>query len=230
MEKLTDIEILYEDDAVIVCYKPAGIATQTNRLGQQDMESLLKNYRAKKGEEPYIGVVHRLDQPVEGIMVFAKNRNAAANLSKQVQQREIGKHYYAIAGMPASKKLEGVLVDYLLFDKKTNRTNVVDVSTRSAQMAKLEYKILRTYWEQGGDRELALYDIMLDTGRHHQIRVQFANMGCPLLGDAKYGDYNDRTTSMSALALCSYRLEFLHPVTGKKMDIKITPANPVFRE
>ena len=81
---IKDIEVIFEDKDILVCRKPAGVATQTKRLGQQDMESLLKNYRAKKGETPYIGIVHRLDQPVEGVMVFAKNQKAAANLSKQV--------------------------------------------------------------------------------------------------------------------------------------------------
>ena len=87
---MNKFEVIYEDDVVLVCYKPAGIATQTKRLGQQDLESLLKNYRAKKKETPYIGIVHRLDQPVEGVMVFAKTQKAAAELSKQVQQRSIG--------------------------------------------------------------------------------------------------------------------------------------------
>ena len=86
-------EILFEDTEIIVCYKPAGVATQTRRLGQQDMESILKNYRAGKKEIPYIGVVHRLDQPVEGVMVFAKTQEAAAGLSQQVRERTIGKKY-----------------------------------------------------------------------------------------------------------------------------------------
>ena len=94
---MIDIEILFEDKDILICRKPAGVATQTKRLGQQDMESLLKNYRAKKGEPPYIGIVHRLDQPVEGVMVFAKNQQAAAHLSKQVQDRVIGKYYYAVS-------------------------------------------------------------------------------------------------------------------------------------
>ena len=120
-------EIIFEDSDILVCRKPAGIATQTKRLGQQDMESLLKNYRAKKGEPPYIGIVHRLDQPVEGLMVFAKNQKAAAYLSKQVQDRVIGKYYYAIsANMPFEKT--AVLEDYLLTDKKTNFTQVLNKS------------------------------------------------------------------------------------------------------
>ena len=114
-----NINILYEDEEVIVCEKPAGVAAQTRRLGQADMESLLKNYRAGKGEQPYIGVVHRLDQPVRGVMVFAKTKEAAADLSRQVQTKMADKFYYAVTdGVPEQKK--GTLEDYLLRDGKTN--------------------------------------------------------------------------------------------------------------
>ena len=101
-----NLQIIHEDNDIILCYKPAGVATQTKRLGQQDIESLLKNYRAKKGEEPYIGVVHRLDQPVEGLMVFAKNQKAAGALSKQVREHLIGKYYYAVSAYAPKNQVE----------------------------------------------------------------------------------------------------------------------------
>lgn len=231
--KISELEILFEDKAVIVCYKPAGIATQTKRLGQQDMESLLKNYRAQKGEVPYIGIVHRLDQPVEGIMVFAKTQTAAAGLSKQIREHGIGKYYYAIAPKPKNGKKQDTLEDYLVADKKSNTTSVVTERTVQAQKAKLAYRIIDG--TEPGDMELpricqeanyALYDIALHTGRHHQIRVQFAHMGCPLLGDTRYGI---RQESGENLALCSYRIEFSHPDTGKRMGFKIVPKNPAFQ-
>ena len=103
---MNTFEVIYEDGSILVCYKPAGIATQTKRLGQQDMESLLKNYRAKKKETPYIGIVHRLDQPVEGVMVFAKTQKATAELSRQVQQRSIGKRYYAISRVSKEQRVQ----------------------------------------------------------------------------------------------------------------------------
>lgn len=220
-------EIIYEDHDIIVCQKPAGFATQTKRLGQQDMESFLKNYRAKKKEPPYIGVVHRLDQPVEGVMVFAKNQKAAASLSKQVQDRVIGKYYYAIsANMPSEK--EGVLEDELFTDKKSNFTQVVDSSAKGSvtdypknvKKAKLEYRV------KDIKEEKTLFDIKLHTGRQHQIRVQMAHMGCPLIGDSKYGS----SDAGKGLALCSYRLEFVHPTTGKKMDYEIAPKGECFAE
>ena len=214
-----ELEIIFEDRDILICRKPAGVATQTKRLGQQDMESLLKNYRAKKGEPPYIGIVHRLDQPVEGLMVFAKNQQAAAHLSKQVQDRVIGKYYYAILkNTPAQR--EGALEDYLLTDKKTNFTQVVESKMEDAKKAKLEYKVLES------KENKTLVDIKLHTGRQHQIRVQMANVGCPLVGDNKYGEAGDK----EQLALCSYKLEFEHPTKKIPMRFEIQPLGKVFVE
>lgn len=221
-----EIEIIFEDDDILICHKPAGVATQTKRLGQQDMESLLKNYRAKKRETPYIGIVHRLDQPVEGVMVFAKNQKAAANLSKQVQDRMIGKYYYAISNSTPTEK-EGVLEDYLLTDKKTNFTQVVPEDTKDAKYAKLEYKAV----EIKDDK--TLFDIKLHTGRQHQIRVQMAQFGCALIGDTKYNEQHSITNKLNEkipLALCSYKLEFEHPTKKIPMKFEIQPLGKVFVE
>lgn len=220
-------EIIFEDNDIIVCHKPAGMATQTKRLGQQDMESFLKNYRASKKEEPYIGVVHRLDQPVEGVMVFAKNPKAAATLSKQVQQRIIGKHYYAVCTKTVHARLQpqeqteelslgntGTLTDYILTDKKNNISKVVSPEDANknpqAKRAVLDYEVIKQ------EQDKTLFDITLHTGRQHQIRLQLSNMGYPIIGDKKYGGIaNDK------LMLCSYRIEFEHPINGTKMDFKI---------
>lgn len=207
------IEMIYEDNDIIVCHKPAGVATQTKKIGQQDMVSFLRNYRAKKKEEPYIGVVHRLDQPVEGVMVFAKNQQAASNISKQVAQRTIGKHYYAVVwtnGQELEKK--GVLEDYMQTDQKANISRVVPEGTRDAKFAKLQYEVRATYMDR------AIVDIELHTGRQHQIRLQFASRGCPLLGDNKYGEGQD---GYKKIALCSYKLEFKHPTTGNDLTYEI---------
>ena len=222
-------EILFEDKDIMICRKPAGIATQTKRLGQQDMESLLKNYRAKKGEPPYIGIVHRLDQPVEGVMVFAKYQEAAAGLSKQVQERVIGKYYYAVSASRTEAN-EGVLEDYLFTDKKTNFTQVVDKETeenhlKEAKYAKLEYKVVET------KEDKTLFDIKLHTGRQHQIRVQMAHVGCPLVGDGKYNvqqDIEGKSNFNTGLALCSYKLEFEHPTKKIPMQFEIKPLGEAF--
>lgn len=213
-------EIIYEDNDIIVVYKPAGMATQTKKLGQQDMESYLKNYRAKKKEPPYIGVVHRLDQPVEGVMVFAKSQKAAANLSKQVQDRIIGKHYKAACVFAGDEvaKLEigdsGTLTDYMLTDKKANVSKIVPEGTPQAKKAVLDYKVEKI--EEG----IIWFDITLHTGRQHQIRLQLSNIGYPIVGDKKYGGTKDIVNSSKKLMLCSYKIEFRHPSTRGDMDFE----------
>lgn len=227
--RYTQPNIIQEDDAIIVCHKPAGTATQTRSIGQPDMESLLRNYRAKKGEEPYIGIVHRLDQPVEGIMVFAKNPKAAACLSAQVKRRNIGKHYYAVVYVQDRIADGGTLTDYLLFDTKRNYSIVVPPEEKDrARGAKKPQKAVLDYEVRARRDKRALLDVTLHTGRHHQIRVQLANMGCPILGDVKYG--RGQELEKSGLALCSYRLEFEHPSTGEHVDISIEPENPKIRD
>ena len=140
-------EIIFEDDAVIVCRKEAGVAVQTARAGQADMVSLLKNYRAKKKEEPYIGLIHRLDQPVEGVMVFAKTKQAAAKLSVQVSSRSMEKEYLAVTeGIPQPS--EGELCDWLLRNGRTNTSQVVEPGTPQAKDAKLRYQVEQTDEEQ----------------------------------------------------------------------------------
>ena len=214
-----DLQILYEDDAILVCYKPAGIATQTRKIGQQDMESLLRNYRARRKENPYIGVVHRLDQPVEGVMVFAKTPGAAAKLSEQIKNRAVGKHYYAVAWADDyAGEDQGVLEDYLVFEQKSNLTRIVDRDVPGAKKAMLEYRIA------GRTEGKLCADILLHTGRHHQIRAQFAHADMPLVGDAKYGKRKEKCP----LALCSYRLEFAHPTSGENMDFSAVPKGDEF--
>ena len=208
------MNILYEDDAIIVCVKEAGVATQTRQLGQKDMESMLKTYRMQKGEQAYIGVVHRLDQPVSGVMVFAKTKEAAADLCRQVATKAADKFYYAVTdGIPDRKK--GILEDYLIRDGKTNTSKAVSSRTNGAKRAELSYEILEQNETQ------ALVKIKLATGRHHQIRVQMANAGWPLVGDRKYNFKENLTQSQKVMCLCSYKLAITHPVTKKKMEFEV---------
>ncbi len=213
--------ILYEDDTIIVCVKPSGIASQSAKSFQPDMTDLLRQHivatTGKKGE-PYIGVIHRLDQPVGGVMVYAKTPAAAASLSKQTAEHSMCKKYYAVlvGNMPNS---EGTLTDYLLKDGKTNTSAVVSETTKDAKKAILDYRILETISRD--DTELSLADITLHTGRHHQIRVQFANAGCPLLDDNKYN--KKQTKRIASLGLFSYSLTFIHPLTKKEVSFEYTP-------
>lgn len=228
--------IIFEDEHMIVVYKPAGIATQTARVGQQDMVSELKNYLAKKPEyqgngEPYLGVVHRLDQPVSGILVFAKNQKAAAGLSAQVSSKRMGKYYYAVIyGIPV--KDEDRLEDYLFKDGGTNRSLVVDKDFPQAKKAILLYKKIRTMIILEEEQEVSLMEIQLLTGRHHQIRAQLSHSGMPLLGDSKYGSEKSKLLSREIgcrdVALGAYKLILQHPITKKEMVFERQPEEKIF--
>ena len=208
------INIIYEDDVILVCVKPAGVATQTKQIGQKDMESMLRTYRMQKGEPSYIGVVHRLDQPVSGVMVFAKTKEASANLSKQMAAKMADKYYYAVTdGVP--DKAKGTLEDYLLRDGRTNLSRVVGSKETGAKRAELSYEVLTKTDAK------ALLNIKLATGRHHQIRVQMAHAGWPLVGDRKYNFKANMKMENEPMGLCSYKLGFSHPVTKKRLEFEI---------
>ena len=218
-----DKMIVYEDDALLVVHKPAGIATETARIGQADIVSELKNYRKKKGEDTYIGVVHRLDQPVEGLLVFAKNQNAAKKLTNELQDGTLTKKYAAlVAGVPAEP--EGELTDYLLKDARTNLSKAVPKDTKGAKEARLYWRLVRSFENDNTDA-YSLVEIELFTGRHHQIRVQMSHASFPLLGDVKYGSGHSRELSrqlgITNTALLADKLTFIHPQSGKKMDFTI---------
>lgn len=227
MERKEKMKILYEDTDILVVYKPAGIATQTNKTGEKDMESLLKNYlyrQMKVKRSPYLAIIHRLDQPVEGLLVFAKNQPAAKDLSRQLNTSGFGKEYKAIVcgKLPREK---GRLHDYIVKDNQTNRAFICDKDRERAKEAILEYRLLEAR-EDGTN----LVQVNLETGRFHQIRVQMANIGCPILGDAKYNPMAERKGRWEQIALCAYRLTFRHPRTGKLMQFEVEPEGEAFRQ
>lgn len=236
-------EIIYEDKELLVIRKPAGLATQSAGVGQADVVSELKNYLARtngaKGQ-PYLGIIHRLDQPVEGLLVFAKNKNAAAVLTKQLGGQEnsglLNKQYYAVfCGKPSEK--EGVLVDYMYKgpDGKAVIVNKKSVAENSegqrGAKAVLQYRILQTVTISTGE-ELSLADIHIETGRFHQIRAQMANAGMALLGDVKYGDEVSENCSarlgIRTVALCAYKIALSHPASGKLLCFETKPETKAF--
>lgn len=219
-----EMEIIYEDQQIMVCYKPAGIPVQSGRVGAMDFVSMVKNELAKRsGSEPYLGLIHRLDQPVEGLIVFAKTKKAAASLSAQAAGDEMVKQYLAVTcGYPGEE--EGTLEDYLLKENKGNSSRIAGKEEKGAKKAVLSY---RTLEKKEGK---TLLEITLHTGRHHQIRVQTANAGFPLYGDTKYNPEFQNNAAHIFPALCAARLCFIHPKNGKKMEFTITPHNPVFQE
>lgn len=230
-DKITDTDfgnnamnkmIIYEDDTLIVVHKPAGIATQTSRIGQADLVSELKNYRKSRNEDTYIGVIHRLDQPVEGLLVFAKTQKAAKRLSEGISSGSLGKKYSAlIAGTPPNQ--EGECIDYLLKDAHTNLSAIVPKTTKGAKEARLHWKLVKSLVAETS--AYSLVEVELFTGRHHQIRVQLSGAGMPLLGDMKYGSDLSKEISrqlkIDSTALAADSLEFIHPKSGKKMNYKI---------
>lgn len=234
-------EILYEDKDLLVVRKPAGLATQTSRVGQVDVVSELKNYIGAAGSSspPYLGIVHRLDQPVEGLLVFAKNKKAAGELTGQFcgqgAESRLNKQYYAVLyGNPSQK--EGELVNDMYKDKGgraviADSTAGVNGKGITLKRAVLHYRILQTVRIPSGE-EISLADIQIATGRFHQIRAQMAHFGTALLGDEKYADEGTKACShrlgIRNVALCARRLTFIHPVTGKKVCFETRPTSEVF--
>lgn len=222
---MAEVKILYEDKDIIVVVKPAGMASQEERSADMDMVSWLKNYlvREKKVQgAPYIGVVHRLDKPVGGVMVYAKNQQAAKNLSEQVRDGKMTKEYLAVLTGTLKKK-EGRMEDYLAADGRTNLSTVVPKGTPGAKQALLEYKVKRTKFE--GGMQYSLVNIHLITGRRHQIRVQMAHGGAGTWGDTRYNPLFKEQTGWHELALFAWHLAFTHPRTKKKLSFE-SPAGP----
>ena len=211
------IEILYEDNSIIIAEKPAGIATQSANVRQPDCVSLLKDHIRRsdpqiKGE-PYLGVVHRLDQPVAGLLVFAKTPKAAATLSASVSTDMFNKHYRAVVEGIVDVRKETKLIDMMYKDSKENRAVISDQAPQNAKLkeASLIYRTERILPE----KERSILSITLLTGRFHQIRAQLSHMGHPIVGDRKY---NAVTSYPSGIALVADRLEFIHPDSGEKVE------------
>lgn len=221
-------KIIYEDAHILVAHKPAGLATQSAKVGQPDMVSELKNHLAKQGKKangaPYLGIVHRLDQPVEGLLVFAKTKEAAGKLTAQLAGGTLNKQYYAlVCGKPA--EASGELVNYLR--KDGNQAKISTAQDKEAKKAVLQYKVLSGK-ELENDEHIALLDIHIDTGRFHQIRAQLSGSGWPILGDSKYGHEVSvklsKDLNVRNVALYAYRLELKHPITGKMLEFTIAPT------
>lgn len=219
-----DIRIIYEDRDILVCKKPAGLPTQTAKIAAPDLVSELKKYLAQK-EEPYLAVIHRLDQPVEGLLVFAKNKAAAKNLNSQLRQNDFNKVYYAVSFNQPTVQ-EGMLEDYMV--KDGSAAKIVPADTPGAKKAVLHYRQIAI------QKGRVLYEVRLETGRFHQIRAQMAHAGMPLLGDKKYADPAIRLYSekhgIRNVALCACKLKFKHPKSGEELLFVSKPTGDIFRE
>ena len=231
------MNIVYEDEQILVCFKESGLPVESARLGQQSLMGMVLTAlreRNPEAEMPYLAMIHRLDQPVQGLGVFAQTPSSAADLSKQLQNHRMQKIYRAIVcgqspdegpnegsnESPDHQEEPWILLEHdLLRDGRTNCSRVVAKGTKGARHARLEYQILDK--KKAGAGNLQLLQIRLHTGRHHQIRVQLSASHLPILGDRKYGQGQVQEQSYPGLALCAFSLKLQHPLTKKTMTFSL---------
>ena len=204
---MQELKVLYEDNHIIVVRKDPNIPSQADKTEDLDMLTIIKNYIKEKYNKPgnvYLGLIHRLDRPVGGLMVFAKTSKAASRLSNQVREKIFKKKYLAVVDGKFNQA-NGSLEDYLYKDERNNMSKVVKPEKKNAKLAKLDYEVL-VYNEV---KDLSLVKVNLHTGRHHQIRVQLAHSGHSIFGDQKYG----KRGKGKQIALWAYELTIQHPVS-----------------
>jgi len=211
-------EILYEDNHIIAVYKRSSDLAQSDRTGDAPLDVEVKKYIAEKYKKPgevFLGVVHRLDRPVSGVMLFARTSKALSRLNEMFKTREVKKIYYAII-KDRPPEDEATISHYLKKNEAQNKSYVYDTEVKGSKLASLTYRL------KGRSEKYYLLEIELHSGRHHQIRAQLAKIGCPVKGDLKYGFA--RSNEDGGISLFARRLEFIHPV--KKEPITITAHFP----
>mgnify|MGYP001438063593 FL=1 len=216
---MNKLEVLYEDNHIIVVEKIPNVPSQSDKTGDIDMLTMVKQYIKEKYNKPgnvYLGLVHRLDRPVGGIMIFAKTSKAASRLSDQVREKVFKKKYLAVVDGKIENK-SGTLEDYLYKDERNNISKVVNKGKKNAKFAKLDYDVIK-YDEV---KNLSLVKVNLHTGRHHQIRVQLSNFGHSIFGDQKYGTRGQG----KQIALWAYELTINHPITKEEITFKDLPES-----
>lgn len=214
MQKLN---VIYEDNHIIVVEKIINIPSQADKTGDMDMLTIIKDYLKEKYNKPgnvYLGLVHRLDRTVGGVMVFAKTSKAASRLSEEVRNKTLQKTYLVICNGKMEKDKD-TLVDYLWKDEKKNTSYVVKKTKKNAKEAVLDYEVLKYDDKQN----LSLLKVNLHTGRHHQIRLQLSSRMHAIYGDNKYHGRGAGT----GIRLWAYELKFKHPVTKEELTFKISP-------
>lgn len=208
-----EAQVLYEDNHLIIVNKLAGQLVQGDKSGDTPLLELIKHYLKVKYNKPgevFLGLVHRLDRPVSGVVVFAKTSKALSRMNELFKQQKVSKIYWAIVSkMP--KENRGTLVDFLKKNERNNKSYVVSAKTKSALRAELVYKLLAS------SNKYFLLEVVLKTGRHHQIRVQLSNKGMTIKGDLKYGAA--RSNDDASISLHARSLSFVHPVSKEKIEV-----------
>lgn len=213
-----NLQVLYEDNHIIIVNKRAGDIVQGDKTGDKPLSDVVKAYIAEKYNKPgnvYLGVVHRLDRPTTGIVLFSKTSKALPRLNKLFAEKKAKKTYWALVKNPPSKS-QDTLINWLRKNPKNNKSTAYDKEVSNSKKAILHYKIIKEL------DNFYLLEIDLETGRHHQIRSQLSKIGCPIKGDLKYGF--DRSNKDAGISLHARTLQFIHPV--KQTEIKITAPLP----
>lgn len=219
------MRVVYEDNHIIIVYKESGEIVQGDKTGDIPLSDIVKDYIKEKYQKPgnvFLGVVHRLDRPVSGLVVFARTSKALSRLNEMFRTGEVHKTYWAITkNMPAIE--EGRLEHWLVRNEKQNKSYAYAKEKPGAKKAVLEYKMI------GRTDNYSLLEVRLLTGRHHQIRCQLAAMGCPIKGDLKYGA--QRSNPDGSISLLSHRVEFVHPVSKERIDVTSpVPADNLWQD
>lgn len=207
------MKILYEDNHIIIVAKAAREIVQGDKTGDTPLSEMVGSYLKNRYNKPgnvFVGVVHRLDRPVSGVVMFAKTSKALARLNSMLQQRHIEKRYLAIVKTPP-KNIDGKLTHYLVRNKSNNRSYAYKNEVKGSKLAILKYRLI------GNSNNYYILDIELITGRHHQIRCQLSSIGSPIKGDLKYGA--ERSNPDGSISLHAYRIIFEHPVSHKMIDV-----------
>jgi 23S rRNA pseudouridine1911/1915/1917 synthase len=218
-----NLQVLFEDNHLIIVNKRAGDITQGDKTGDTPLSEIVKQYIKEKYNKPhnvYLGVVHRLDRPTSGIIIFAKTSKALERLNKMLREKVINKTYWAIVKNTPSKA-QDTLINFLRKNPKNNKSTAYKAEIEGSKMAILHYKILKEL------DNYCLLEIDLETGRHHQIRSQLSNIGSPIKGDLKYGF--DRSNKDGSIHLHARKIQFTHPVSKETIQVEApTPKDVIW--
>lgn len=212
-----NLQVLYEDNHIIIINKRAGDIVQGDKTGDKPLSDIVKEYIKDKYNKPgsvYLGVVHRLDRPTTGIVVFARTSKALSRLNKLFADKNISKTYWAVVGQKPPKETD-TLIHWLKKNPKNNKSTAFTKETTDTKKAILHYKIIKAL------NRYCLLEVNLETGRHHQIRSQLSSIGSPIKGDLKYG--SSRSNPDASIHLHSRKLEFVHPVSKENIQIIAPP-------